>query len=150
MKIKAQIDPKYEDLEIHICNREMNQQVSKMLEELNHIFADQLIGIDEKGERCILAPGMFHRFYAQGSKVFAQGEEGTYVIPKKLYELENELAASEFLRISKSEIINIRKIRRVDMNMVGTIKVIMIDETETYASRRNVTRLKKALEKKLL
>lgn len=64
-----------------------------------------------------------------------------------MYELEEELEESVFIRISKAEIINIRKIKRVDMNTIGTIKVIMRDGTETYTSRRNVTRLKKALEK---
>lgn len=49
----------------------------------------------------------------------------------------------------KKEIINIRKIERVDMNMAGTIKVIMRDGTQTFTSRRNVTRLKEALEQSI-
>ncbi len=150
MKIKAQIDHKFQDMEIHVCNNEMNGQVSELLEELNRLFGGQMIGVDEKGERCVLPQRGIIRFYAESSKILAQNDAGVYIIPKKLYELEKELDATVFLRISKSEIINIHKIRRVDMNMVGTIKVIMVDGTETYTSRRNVTRLKKVLEKGLL
>lgn len=145
MEIKARIDKVFKQLEIHVCNKEMNEEVSELLEELKKTFSKQLMGTDEKGNRCILAPGKISRFYAQGQKVFAQDEEGVYSVSKKLYELEESMDASIFIRISKSEIINIRKIKRLDMSVTGTIKVIMLDGTETYTSRRNVTRLKKAL-----
>ena len=36
-------------------------------------------------------------------------------------------------------------LKKLDMDMVGTIKVILTDGTETYTSRRNVTNLKKKL-----
>ncbi len=147
MKIKTRIDSVFQQLEIHICNHEMNQQVKELQEDLNRIFGGQLIGTDENGNRCVLSQGSISRFFAEGQKVFAQNEEGIYSVSKKMYELEEELDDSVFVRISKSEIINIRKIKRVDMNTIGTIKVIMRDGTETYTSRRNVTRLKKALEK---
>lgn len=145
MKIKARIDEIFKQLEIHVCNHEMNEEVKELVEELNRTFAKQLVGTDERGNRCILFPGKVSRFYAQGQKVFAQDEQGIYSVSKKLYELEADLESSAFLRISKGEIINIRKIKRLDMSTVGTIKVIMQDGTETYTSRRNVTRLKKAL-----
>ena len=147
MKIKTRIDSVFQQLEIHICNHEMNQQVKEVQEDVNRIFGGQLIGTDENGNRCVLSQGSISRFFAEGQKVFAQNEEGIYSVSKKMYELEEELDDSVFVRISKSEIINIRKIKRVDMNTIGTIKVIMRDGTETYTSRRNVTRLKKALEK---
>ena len=51
----------------------------------------------------------------------------------------------QFFRISKSEIVNLKKIRRLDMSVTGTIKVILSDGTETYTSRRNVTKLKNCL-----
>ena len=147
MKIKARIDDMFEDMEIHVCNKEKNRQVTELLNDLNRIFGCQLMGIDRNGNKCVLTQGSISRFFAQGQKVLAKNEEGTYVIGKKLYELEQELDDSVFIRISKSEIINMRKIKRLDMNTTGTIKVIMRDGTETYTSRRNVTRLKQALEK---
>lgn len=150
MKIKAQINDVFGQLEIHVCNHEMNQQVTELLDDLKRIFGGQLMGIDAKGNKCVLSQGSISRFYAEGQKVFAQNEEGIYIILKKLYELEQELDASVFIRISKSEIINMRKIKRLDMNTIGTIKVMMRDGTETYTSRRNVTRLKQALEKEFM
>lgn len=146
MKIKARIHEAFEQMEIHVCNYEMNQQVTELMDDLNRMFGGQLIGIDEKGNKCILSKGKISRFYTEGTKVYARNENEVYAIPQKLYELEQQLENCGFLRISKSEIINIRKIERVDMNMAGTIKVIMRDGTQTFTSRRNVTRLKDALE----
>ena len=44
-----------------------------------------------------------------------------------------------------TEIINLKKIRRLDMSITGTIKVIMKDDSESYTSRRNVAKLKQVL-----
>ena len=77
--------------------------------------------------------------------MIALGEEERYVIPSKLYELEEELTQSHLIRISKSEIVNIRKIKSLDMSVSGTIKITMKNDHETYVSRRNVSKLKERL-----
>ncbi len=146
MKIKTIIDEKYTEPEIHICYKETGKCVSQILEELNYIYEKQLVVTDSKGNKCILNEGKVSRIFALKQKVYVVAEEMTYEIHRKLYELENELDSSVFIRISKSEIINMQKIKLLDMNTMGTIKVVMQDGTATYTSRRNVTRLKKALE----
>lgn len=146
MKIKIVIDQKYKEPEIHVCHKEADKMVYGIVENLNSLYEKQLVAIDCWGNKCILTVGKISRIYAQKQKVYAVSENQTYELSKKLYELEGELDASTFIRISKSEIINMHKIKMVDMNTVGTIKVIMQDGAETYTSRRNVTRLKKALE----
>ena len=85
------------------------------------------------------------RFYTENQKVMVQDAAGVYSVQEKLYELEERLDATQFFRISKSEIVNLKKIKRLDMSLTGTIKVILSDGTETYTSRRNVTRLKQCL-----
>lgn len=146
MKIKACIDKAFKTIEIHVCNNEMNQEVSDLVKELDQWMNDSLVGTDERGEKCVLTLNGMICFYAEGQKVFAQDEKGVYSIPKKLYELEEILEDTRFIRISKSEIVNLRKIKKLDLSLTGTIKIIMSNGKETYTSRRNVGRLKKALE----
>ena len=146
MKIKIVIDEKYKEPEIHVCNRLEDGNVSKIVAELNTLYEKQIAGVDSQGNKCLLAAGKISRIYAQKQKVYAVAEKVIYEIPKKLYELEEELDEAVFIRISKSEMINMHQIKMLDMNTIGTIKVIMQDGAETYTSRRNVTRLKKALE----
>ena len=146
MNIKIVIDKKYKEMEIHVCHNQADRSVSKIVADLNCLYEEQLVGMDSRGNKCFLAAGKVSRIFAQKQKVYAVAENQTYELPRKLYELEKELDAATFIRISRSEIINMRRIKMVDMNTMGTIRVIMQDGAETYTSRRNVTRLKKALE----
>lgn len=145
MQVKVLIDKIYTNMEIHVCNQEKNQDVIQMANAISGFVNDKLVGTDEKGDKVMLRPQEIIRFYAQNQKVMAQDEKGIYSVHEKLYELEEILSEKSFIRISKSEIVNLRKIKKLDMNMVGTIKVILTDGTETYTSRRNVTNLKKKL-----
>ena len=146
MKIKTEINSKYSEIELHICSSEISDEVRRITGELHMMYDESLTGTDEKGNRRILRPGEIVSFYSEGQRVIALGEEERYVIPSKLYELEEELTQSHFIRISKSEIVNIRKIRSLDMSITGTIRIIMKNGYETYASRRNVSKLKARLQ----
>ena len=61
------------------------------------------------------------------------------------WKIEEEYEKLCFVRISKSEIVNYKKIKSLDMSLTGTIKVIMKNGYETYSSRRNVSKLKELL-----
>ena len=63
----------------------------------------------------------------------------------RLYEVEERLKQHHFIRISNSEIINLKKVRSFDLSFTGTICVVLNDGSKTYASRRYVTRLKGVL-----
>lgn len=145
MQVKIVISEEYKNMEIHVCNDEMNPEVKQVAGSISGFVNDKVVGTDEKGNKVMLKPHEIIRFYARNQKVMAQDEKGNYSIGEKLYELEKNLDNTKFMRISKSEIVNLKKIKRLDMNMVGTIKVILCDGTETYTSRRNVTNLKKKL-----
>lgn len=145
MKIKIMIDERYQEPEIHVCYKEADRRVSEIVADLKCFYEKQLMAVDSRGNKCFLKVGKISRIFAQKQKVYAVAEKQTYELSKKLYELEKELDAATFIRISKSEIINMHKIKKLDMNTMGTMRVIMQDEEETYTSRRNVTRLKNAL-----
>lgn len=146
MQVKALIDRIYEKMEIHVCNHEMNQEVEKVVKDISDMFNAKITGTDRKGDRCILALHNIVSFFASGQKVMARDELGNeFSILSKLYELEEKLKDDGFVRISKSEIVNMKKIKRLDMTLTGTIKVIMSDKSETYTSRRNVSKLKEAM-----
>lgn len=145
MQVKIILDERYTEMEIHVCNQTMNEETAQMANALSEFVSNRLIGTDENGNKIILSPQQIIRFYAQGQKVLAQDSFGTYRIAQKLYELEKSLESMQFFRISKSEIVNLHKIKKLDMDIVGTIRVILSDGTVTYTSRRNVARLKKKL-----
>jgi len=147
MQIKTNINERYTETELHVCKDKLDDEVKKIVSELHAMYDPALNGTDELGNRCVIPPGDVVTFYAEKQKVFALDAAKKYSIPQTLQELEKMLETSGFIRISKSEIVNLRRIRSIDMSVTGTIKVIMKNGYETYTSRRNVGRLKEALQK---
>lgn len=145
MRVRAKIDKSFETLEIQICSNELTPQVKQLVEDISGFVNEGIAATDFRGEKVMLPLREILRFYAENQKVMVQDTRGVYSIQEKLYELEGRLEAGQFFRISKSEIVNLKKIKRLDLSVTGTIKVILTDGTETYTSRRNVTKLKQCL-----
>ena len=49
------------------------------------------------------------------------------------------------MRISNSEIVNLKKVRGFDLSFAGTICVSLSDGSVTYVSRRYVSKIKQVL-----
>ena len=145
MRVRARIDKSLDTVEIQVCSNELTPQVKALVEDISAFVNEGISGTDFRGEKVMLPLRDILRFYTENQKVIAQDAAGFYSIQEKLYELEEHLDVGQFFRISKSEIVNLKKIKRLDLSITGTIKVILTDGTETYTSRRNVTRLKQCL-----
>lgn len=99
-----------------------------------------------RGEQVIvLEPNQIVRIYASNGKVYAEAENGTYFLRLRLYEMEQRLENQSFVRISNSEIINLKKVEGFDLSFAGTICVSLSNETVTYVSRRYVAKIKQLL-----
>ena len=100
-----------------------------------------------QGDRAVLTdPGAILRFYADGKGVLAQGRDDTrYTVRARLYELEERLDPHTFVRISQSEIVNLRRVTALDLSLTGTIKMTLEGGTACYVSRRYVKKIKEAV-----
>ena len=67
------------------------------------------------------------------------------MLKKRLYELEELLDKTKFVRISNSEIINLKKVKHFDLSITWTICVRLSDGTAAYVSRRYINKIKKIL-----
>ena len=56
-----------------------------------------------------LEPAEIYRVFAESGKVFAETNHGEYALRLRLYEAEQRLDSKTFVRISNSDIINLRK-----------------------------------------
>ena len=70
------------------------------------------------------------------------------MIEHKILISEEKLDKRNFVRISKSCIINMNQVKCFDTNILGTIKVKMKDDTENVVSKRNVSYIMKILNEK--
>ena len=93
----------------------------------------------------VLEPNEIDRIYASGGKVYAETKNDAFLLRLRLYEAEQRLANASFVRISNSEIINLKKVRGFDLSFTGTICVSLSNGTVTYVSRRYVAKIKQLL-----
>jgi DNA-binding LytR/AlgR family response regulator len=71
-----------------------------------------------------------------------QTEKDTYFVKKSLSGLEEDLNPKRFFRISQSEIVNISRVKRFDINMAGTIGVEFENGQKSWAARSRVRAIK--------
>ncbi len=87
---------------------------------------------------------------AVDNRVFLYTLNKTYETKQKLYELEEGLVQKEFLRISKSTILNLLKVRALKPGMNGRFVALLKNGEEVMISRKYVPDLKKRLKGEIL
>lgn len=92
-----------------------------------------------------LSPKDIYYFESVDNKVFAYTAKETYGIHKKLYEIEKEYEYTDFLRISKSIIVNVSKIAYLKPIFNGRFEVKLKNEEKIIVSRQYVMELKKKI-----
>ena len=96
-------------------------------------------------EALILPLGDILRFFAEGKGVSCQTAGGVYAVRQRLYELEEELEGTRFVRVSHSEMVNLNKVTALDLSLTGTIKLTLEGDVAVYVSRRYVKKIKQVL-----
>lgn len=144
MQIEIKIDDQYKDPKVIILADKMTDEVNAVVKKLSEEAPQILTGFRNDTLE-VLDQYSIIRVYASAGKVYAVTESGEYILRLRLYELEDRLDRSRFVRISNSEIINLRKVKAFDLNFAGTICVSMSDGAVTYVSRRYVSKIKQVL-----
>lgn len=82
---------------------------------------------------------------AVDNKVFIYCNRQVYETKQKLYELEEVLIPKHFLRVSKSILLNLMKVRALKPALNGRFTAILPNNEEVIISRKYVQELKKTL-----
>lgn len=92
-----------------------------------------------------LSPKEIYYFEAVDNRIFACTVKETYEIHKKLYEIERDFEHTDFLRISKSMIVNASKIAYVKPVFNGRFEANLKNGEKIVISRQYVSELKKKI-----
>lgn len=82
---------------------------------------------------------------AVDSKVFLYSAKNVYETRQRIYELESALREKYFLRVSKSLLLNLMKVKSIKPAVNGRFTAILQSGEEIMISRKYVPELKKAL-----
>lgn len=146
MKIEIQIDDSLDESEVIIRAKELNSEVAKIQKALSGMAAHKGEIVFEKNETEYYFPVENILFFeTDGDKVFAHTVSDLYLVRKKLYELE-EILPTFFLRVSKSAILNTKKVYGLTKNLSASSKVEFSGTGKVvYVSRNFYKTLKEKL-----
>ncbi len=144
MQIEVKIDNSCTQPKIIILTASMTEEINNIVKKLTD-EAPQIISGSRNDKIEVLEQSELVRIYAYDGKVYAVTDKGEYILRLRLYELEERLSHDSFVRISNSEIINLKKVNSFDLSFTGTICVKLSNGTVTYVSRRYIQKLKKIL-----
>lgn len=121
----------------------------EMTEELIHILAlikshDALIAYVGNNIHRV-PPKDIYYIEVVDNKTFIYCRDTVYESKQKLYELEIFLSKSDFLRVSKSVLINLSKIKMLSPALSGRFEATLGNSEKIIISRQYVSDLKKTL-----
>jgi len=144
MKVEIKIDENCTESRIVIVTDKITDEISEILQRLSKKTPQILVGVKEN-TAVILQQSDIVRVYAENGRVYAMTDSEKYQLRLRLYETEEILDKSFFVRTSHSEIVNLKKIKKFDLRFTGTICIIFSNGSTTFASRRYVTKIKNIL-----
>lgn len=144
MKIEVRIDEKCKEPKIVVMTDKMTDEINALVKRLSEEQPQVIAGFKDDTVE-VLEPSDIYRVFAMSGKVLAETSHGEYTLRLRLYEMEQRLDNRSFVRISNSDIINLKKVKSFDLSFAGTICIRLSNGTVTYVSRRSVAKIKQLL-----
>lgn len=144
MKVEIVIDESLDENKVTIYAKKYSKDIENLKDMLTDRLLDKVVAFHDR-EIYILAFDEIIRIFAQDGEVFVKTSNKTYKVRLTLNELEKRLDNKKFIRISRSEIVNLDYIKRLDLSFIGTIAVELSNNEVSYVSRRRLKDFKKVL-----
>ncbi len=140
LDIKLVIDKDCPKLNILITSSERNEDVEGVISAIQGYANKKIPMIPAyfKDSIVMLPQRQILRIFIDNRKVVVHTANRSYEAKKSLREHEEMLDSDRFVRISQSEILNLRKVKSFDFSAVGTIGVELENGESTWVARRRV------------
>lgn len=144
MQVEIKIAPDCKEPKVIVVTDRMTDEVNAIIQKLSEEQPKMIAGFRDDAV-VVLEPSDIVRIFAATGKVYAETTHGDYLLRLRLYEVEQRLDRGSFVRISNSDIVNLKKVKGFDLSFAGTICVTLSNGTVTYVSRRFVAKIKQLL-----
>lgn len=113
----------------------LTDEIRRLCEE----YGNEIIGYSNN-IAAVLSPADVCCFTVDGGKVVAVTENGNYAVKTRLYLLDERFGS--FVYINQSCLANVKKIKRFDVSVGGSLRVTFVGGHTDYVSRRCLKRVK--------
>ncbi len=143
MKISINIDPSVKDTEITVNCAALTPETESIIAALR--IMDSQMAVTKGDESFILDIAKIVYIEAVDRKTFVYTESECYETKLRLYETEERLCGSGFLRISKSCLVQLRYIRSIKAELDRKLRLTLENGEQMIVSRQYAEDLKKRL-----
>ena len=137
MKIKVQIDSVFQEEMLQIQAPSRTPKIQQVVEFVESLDDNQRLKGKKDGETYLIEP--------KARQVLAETIQGEYHLGLRLYQVLEKLP-SYFIKISQSEIVNLKEIERFNITPNGLVEIHLKNKETTYSSRRYLKAIKEKLQ----
>ncbi len=151
MKIKVDVNPEIKETEITISCSELNEDIINLQKQLTKQSGNEIqLELHNENTSYFVRVSDILYFETCDGQIIAQGAIDAYDSDYRLYELE-ELLPYYFIRVSKSTIVNTKKIAAITRNVTASSLIRFKDSTKiAYVSRSYYHQLRDRLESEVI
>lgn len=142
MKVDLKISPDIKEPYIEIYADKVTDEIRELIDKLS--ASDNVITVTENDRIFVLKPSDIYMLRIEEEQLIVYCQQKKYFSGKRLYEMKNRLGDS-FMQISKSTVINLKQLNRVEYSFNGTMLVLLKNGLKDYISRKYLPEFKKYL-----
>ena len=143
MKITINVDEKIQETEIQISCNQQTYEVENLIATLR-ILNQQLL-VSKADENFLLDVNEISYIEAVDRKTFVYTETDIYESKLKLYEMEEKLCQSGFIRVSKSCLVRLKYIKSIKNDVERKLRLTLKNTEQIIVSRQYAEEIKKRL-----
>lgn len=145
MKVNLFVSRDVEEPYADIHTNELTDNITKAMSILESEDSNDMLAVKKGSDIALLEFGEIFMIRVEDKQVNVFTHNNQYLIKKPLYQVEGDLP-SDFIRISKTTIINLKKIERVAPSLKGMMFIELKNGLKDNISRKYLPDFKNALD----
>ena len=145
MKVNLFVSRDIEEPYADIHTNELTDNITKAMSILESDDSNDMLAVKKGSDIALLELSDVYMFRVEEKQVKVYSENSEYLIKKPLYQVEETLS-SDFVRISKTTIVNLKKIERVAPSLKGMMFIQLKNGLKDNISRKYLPDFKDALD----
>lgn len=144
MNIEIICNDSIAETKVTIYTNKISQEIENLRQTILSSYSTQLVAFKDDFAFPIEFKDIL-RIYSEDKAIFVETISDKYKSKQKLYVLEQILPKDMFCQISRSEIINLKFIKKLDLSYFGSIVIEFKNGAKSFVSRRCISKFKKIL-----
>jgi len=145
MKVNLFVSRDIEEPHADIHTNELTDNVTKAISILESDESSDMVVVKKGSDIALLQMDEIFMFRVEDKQVKVYTENNEYLIKKPLYQVEETLS-SDFVRISKTTVVNLKRIERVAPSLRGMMFIELKNGLKDNISRKYLPDFKQALD----